>query len=328
MAELSPLTINDPIYGSETITEPVLLDIITSHTLQRLKGISQLGLPHELHFLKTFSRYDHSLGTLIVTRRLDGDLRQQIKAVTHDVSHTPFSHLIDWVRGSQDRDDYQDSIHAQFLRESDIAGILTRYSFDVEEFTTDHGFPIVEQDAPRICADRVDYALREMLISGFAPNIVPICVEGLTTFEGRIVFKDSRAARLFGWGYRELHIGDWGARESLGRFMLFARLLKDALNDQVIEWSDFKEDDNFVMNKLRARGDKRLITRLKALGRPLDENPELELIKGESVKKKYRYVDPEFLAGGRLVKLTEVNGQYAKTLEEEREIAQQAYVIT
>ena len=54
------MKINDNVYGEEEIREQVLIDLINSKEIQRLKGISQFGIPEEYYHMLCFSRYDHS----------------------------------------------------------------------------------------------------------------------------------------------------------------------------------------------------------------------------------------------------------------------------
>ena len=103
------MKINDLVYGEEEIGEQVLIELINSSAIQRLKEISQFGLPEEYHHRKVFSRYAHSVGVLILLRRLGADLDEQIAGLLHDVSHTAFSHVIDWVLENSE-ENYQDKI--------------------------------------------------------------------------------------------------------------------------------------------------------------------------------------------------------------------------
>src|SRR3989344_8664366 len=89
----------DSVYGDEEIKEEVLIELINSKPFQRLKGISQQGMPRELWFTHVNSRYEHSIGVLIILRRLNAGLEAQVAGLLHDVSHTAFSHVVDWVFG-------------------------------------------------------------------------------------------------------------------------------------------------------------------------------------------------------------------------------------
>lgn len=88
---------DDAIYGRNEITEPVLLDLMKSDAMQRLKGISQHGVTALLGITPPFSRFDHSVGVMLLVRRLGASLEEQVAALLHDVSHTAFSHVIDFV---------------------------------------------------------------------------------------------------------------------------------------------------------------------------------------------------------------------------------------
>ena len=88
---------DDDLYGKVEIVEPVLWDVIASDALQRTKGISQHGITALLGITPPFSRFDHAVGAMLLLRRLGASLEEQIAALLHDVSHTAFSHVIDYV---------------------------------------------------------------------------------------------------------------------------------------------------------------------------------------------------------------------------------------
>ena len=105
------MEIKDDIYISHRIEDKSLVSLINSSSVQRLKDISQLGIPDEYSHRKGFSRYEHSLGVLILLKNLGASLEEQVAGLLHDVSHTPFSHVMDWVIGDPSKEDYQDNIH-------------------------------------------------------------------------------------------------------------------------------------------------------------------------------------------------------------------------
>ena len=109
------MEIKDRVYGVQKIEENVILDLINSNSLKRLKDISQLGMPDTYLSFPGFSRYEHSLGTMILLKKLGATLEEQVAGLLHDISHTPFSHVIDWVVGDPTKEDYQDKIFQEFL---------------------------------------------------------------------------------------------------------------------------------------------------------------------------------------------------------------------
>src|SRR3990167_3900982 len=102
------MLIKDRVYGNFQINEPVILELLKSKLVLRLKGISQFGVPDKYHYIKGFSRYEHSVGVMILLRILGASLEEQVAGLLHDVSHTAFSHIVDWVIGQGKTENFQD----------------------------------------------------------------------------------------------------------------------------------------------------------------------------------------------------------------------------
>ncbi len=94
-------------------------------------------------------------------RRLGGSVEEQVAALIHDVSHTALSHFVDVVY-EKDGEDYHEDIFEQLVLASDIPAILERHNINVQNVIdmTDRS-PILEQPLPSLCADRIDYTLRD-----------------------------------------------------------------------------------------------------------------------------------------------------------------------
>ena len=142
--------------------EPVILDLISTPSLQRLQGVDQSGYPAPFFpgALK-HTRFDHSLGVYFLLHRYNAPLEEQIAGLIHDVSHTAFSHCADYMQGDPNAgktQSHQDDVFASFVRSSEIPEILARHSIDVEMILDDAQFPLKEQPLPDLCADRIDYS--------------------------------------------------------------------------------------------------------------------------------------------------------------------------
>src|SRR5436305_9044589 len=85
---------DDPIYGRERVDEPVLLDLLESAALGRLRGVLQHGVTALLGITQPITRYEHSVGVMLLVRRVGGGLREQVAALLHDVIHTEVRHVI------------------------------------------------------------------------------------------------------------------------------------------------------------------------------------------------------------------------------------------
>ena len=60
------MKIIDKVYGMKEIEEPVLIDLINSRAIQRLKGVAQQGVPLKYNPQPPFSRFEHSIGVMIL----------------------------------------------------------------------------------------------------------------------------------------------------------------------------------------------------------------------------------------------------------------------
>jgi HD superfamily phosphohydrolase len=64
----------DILYGSVKITEPAIIELIQSKSMQRLKGVLQYGISAFLGKTAKITRFEHSIGAMLLVRRL-GKLR-------------------------------------------------------------------------------------------------------------------------------------------------------------------------------------------------------------------------------------------------------------
>lgn len=148
----------DVIYGKIKIKEPVILDLIKSPTLQRLKGISQGG--HAPIFFKILSlpyskpkvyRFEHCLGVFSLLKIFNAPIEEQIAGLIHDVSHGVFSHSIDYTlkEGSEKNHSFQDEIFEKFVKNSEIPEILKKYEFNIEYILNEKNFSAVRKAVTR-----------------------------------------------------------------------------------------------------------------------------------------------------------------------------------
>ncbi len=319
------MNIRDNIYGEFDINEPVLTDLLNSPSMLRLKKISQFGIPDKYYILKNFDRYEHSVGVMLLLRKLGASLEEQAAGLLHDVSVLAFSHITDWVfgQGRQGKEDYHDGLHQDFIRSTEIPGILAKHGFDVNKISDLDNFSLLENNSPDLCADRVDYALREFKY-WLNPAVVDNCIAGLIDFNGEMVFDNSGAAHDFANNYLQLQMKHWGRPDAVLRYHLFSNALKIAIDKGYINESDFYNDEELILNKMRC-GDKEIEAVLASL-----ETGSVDKYKnnsGQKVLKKFRFVDPKVKIGNDLVRLSAVKSDFSSFLEECREINQKGVMI-
>lgn len=90
--------------------------------------------------------------------------------------------------------------------------------------------------------------------------------------------------------------------------------------------NDLYQDDVYVMNKLKLANNDEINSILNLLSGDLkfitdETNPEID------IKKKFRYVDPEYLDNGKLYKLSETDENYRILIGENRKINEKGIKI-
>ncbi|NMC87308.1 MAG: HD domain-containing protein, partial [Candidatus Moranbacteria bacterium] len=136
----------DKIYGQVKITEAVLLDLINSPELQRLKDIDQAGYYEPFYPESKHNRFDHSVGVCLLLKKFGASVEEQVAGLIHDVSHSAFSHAVDYVlsKGSEKEQNHQDNYFEEYVLSSNIPEILEKYGFDVGYILDETHFPLLE----------------------------------------------------------------------------------------------------------------------------------------------------------------------------------------
>lgn len=308
------MKIEDKVYGIEEINEQVLIDLINSKELQRLKNISQFGIPDEYYHIPTYSRYEHSIGVLILLRKLNADIKEQIAGLIHDISHTAFSHVVDWVVGDSTKEDHQDNIFQDFLENSGIPMILKKHDFDYKEFLDLERFSLLEQQAPSLCADRFDYSIRE--IKNFEDK--DIIINDLKNFNNKMVFNSINIGTIFAKGYMRCQDEHWAGDDAKARYHILANALKKALAKKIISLINLHSTDEEVINILKKSNDRDILENLKLLKNGF-KIQKTNSDQGIILKKKFRYIDPEILVDNKIKKLSEISKDYNNFIEQEKQ---------
>ena len=307
---------DDPIYGPESISEPVLLDLLDSAALQRLHGVLQHGVTALLGVTKPVTRFEHSVGVMLLVRRLGGPVREQVAALLHDVSHTAFSHVIDHVFHDQGTQSYHERRKAWWMARTDLPAVLARHGLDWHDFLTDEPFPLLEQPLPRLCADRLDYFLRDGSALGIVtPDDIRTACAHLTVCADRIAVDDAGVARMLGEKFMAADNASWSDPGEIVLYELAARAIRSALVRGVIAEDDLWGTDAALWERLR-RSDDDEVARWVALAerRPEfvtdDANPTIR------VHPKVRAIDPDVATDSGLRPLSELDPQFRRKRDE------------
>jgi len=302
------MLVEDRLYGKFEIDSSVLVELINSPAIQRLKGINQLGVPAEFYPFPSYSRYEHSIGVMLLLKMLGANEEEQIAGLLHDASHTAFSHMIDWViKGQGGGESYQDENHLSFLKKTEMPAILARHGYDIEKIADYHRFGLLERDIPNLCADRVDYALCE-----FSDDVIQECLASLAVKDGFIVFDNIRLAELFAMNFIERQKVNWGGLEAVNRYFYFAKALRRTLELGLIKFEDFYKDDAHVMNLIKDCQDEEFKKIMAALSiKNWDNLPKSD----QRMLKKIRFIDPLCVSGHGVKRLSEIDSDFKQKLD-------------
>lgn len=309
------MIIQDKIYGNFEVGDPIFIELINSPSLQRLKGVSQQGMPREYFHREVFSRFDHSIGVFLLLRKLGASIEEQIAGLLHDISHTAFSHVIDWVIGDPSKEDYQDNTFLEVLRKSDIPTILVKYDLNIEKISNFEHFTLLERELPSLCADRIDYSLRELIEMGEEERVKRI-VNNISSINGQIILKTKEMAEEFGRIFAKLQREVWAGNQARVRYHILSEVLKKAIDKNHLSLNDFLKTDKEILEFLEGLNDEDIKNGIKKLKEGF-EIIEVENSKGIHLKKKFRYVDPEVLIDGGIKKLSFLSKDYSDFLVQE-----------
>ncbi|CAG8228478.1 unnamed protein product [Penicillium salamii] len=160
LIENDKILIRDEIYGEEIVHEPVLVELLQSLEVQRLQGICQHGVSGFLGLTPRVTRLEHSVGAFLLVRRVGATIEEQVAALLHDISHTNLSHVIDFALSKPGEGSYHEVHKTRYLKTTQLPDILAKHGIDQKVFEEEL-FPLVEMPSPHLCADRLDYALRD-----------------------------------------------------------------------------------------------------------------------------------------------------------------------
>lgn len=184
-------TFRDPVHNIiqfDPVSERVLLELIDSAALQRLRHIKQLGLSSYTYPGAEHSRFSHSLGVCHLmkrfietilglrgekVRRYQEELKEHrmlalVAALLHDIGHGPFSHALEKTTGI----DHEEWTQAIITGGTEITQILESYQSGFAREVADvirrthSAKSVVKLLSSQLDTDRVDYLLRDSLMTG------------------------------------------------------------------------------------------------------------------------------------------------------------------
>ena len=286
---------------------PIFIDpYLASKSMQRLKGVDMnCGLQFTSHpdfsSYGPYSRYEHSVGVACIIWYFTHDKKQTLAGLFHDISTRAFSHVIDFVRKDYLVQESTEDNTRQFILLDPV--IMNQLLFDgisVDEVFDYHVYPIADNDAPRLSADRLEYTLGNLL------NYRKRTIEEIEKYYKDLtvgISEDGKQEMMF----QNLNIAEEFAFGALSCGMIYscdfdrygmeklAEILRKALKDNILTESDLYLSEVEVVNKLShsdLRNTWNEYTRLYDVVK--DSTGDI------MVNAKKRYIDPYVCKHGRV----------------------------
>ncbi len=182
--------IHDSVHGTLQLDE-WMVRIADTPQFQRLRRIKQLGFADLVYPGAHHTRFEHSIGSMHVARRLSSDETVLAASLLHDIGHTPFSHSGERIIQKYLRKEHEDVEH--IIKNSTIHDILQDMGLNVKKVVRAVKEPPVSSV---IDVDRIDYLLRDSHHTGVAYGVVDFDrLIRKIRFDGEKVYVEQRGVR-------------------------------------------------------------------------------------------------------------------------------------
>jgi hypothetical protein len=291
----------DRVYGDVEIEDEAILDVVACDTFQRLRRIHQAG-PSALPFpFKDVTRFEHSLGVFVLLRLLGAPEREQVAGLLHDVSHTAFSHAVDFVVPSHEQD-HHERLKPLILGHDDLASAIARLGYSPCDFYDDSVYPLLEQPLPWLCADRLDYFLRDgSACRVVTPEFVSRVLSCLRVVDSRLALGNVEVAREAVRLFDIMNCQWWAGPVEAYIYNEFADALREGMRIGVLEFDDLMADDAFVLEKLERSGNPLIAEKLASVRFP---HPDCVRAYSPRIIPKERWLDPPVQLNGTTKRLS------------------------
>lgn len=199
-------TIRDAVHGDMRFDD-LEMSVIDTPPVQRLRGIKQLGMSCLVFPSAVHTRFEHSLGTCWLTKRILDSLRRdgagidprhdraiRLAALLHDVTHVPFGHTIEDERRLFPRHDEDPARLAACMGHPILAAALRAADSTDDVQALLRGTTAVPAFARQIvtgtvCADLLDYLRRDALFCGLSLSYDERLFDCFAIVENRLVVR-------------------------------------------------------------------------------------------------------------------------------------------
>ena len=218
------------------------------------------------NFTEDISRFDHSLTTALIVYNLTKDEKATIAALFHDIATPCFSHVIDYMNEDFLKQESTEAYTKQIIMNDNyLLECLDKDHINPEEIINFKKYPILDNDRPKLCADRLD----GIILTGIAwtkdirNKDIDLIMNDLTIInnelnEPEIGFKTKSTAK------KVLQISNnidkyCQSKEDNYMMLLLAKITKMAIDKGYITYNNlFYISEKNLLNVLKTKNDKEI----------------------------------------------------------------------
>lgn len=241
------------------------------------------------NFSEYISRFDHSLTVSLLTYKLTKDKKATIAALFHDIATPCFSHVIDYMNGDYEKQESTEE-YTEYILKNDkyLIGCLKKDHIALEDIINFKKYSIVDNDRPKLCADRLDGIILTGI--GWTKNInkndIDQIIDDLVVFknefnENEIGFKSFNVAK------KVLDVSksiDKYCHSNEDNYMmqLLADITKLAIHNSIISYEDlYYLDEEKLLNLFNDKKLEPLVNKFKNI--KLEDVPDTHI---PNIKKR------------------------------------------
>ena len=317
------MVIESRVWGVETVADPLVRALLETPEMERLKDIDSAGYLWPFIPGYRYSRWEHSVGVYLLLKRYHAPREEQIAGLLHDVSHTAFSHCVDYVyaHGDGAEQNFQDLNHETYLRRSGLPALLAAHELTLEAVVDDSRHPLKENNLPDLCADRIDYSFLALVVMQEISSAEKEALRAALRVENQQwVFADYELARRFAELFRLVNQKYFSGVASAVMFAAMGGYLRQGLTQGYLTEADLYTTDRLVLDKLAPyhAQDAELRKYWARLNAPTPYVTDAENYETRVVCKS-RLVDPWCWRAGQLTRVSTVDPEWGETLRREKE---------
>ncbi len=249
-----------------------LIKYLGTPSLLRLKRVGYFcGMDYAskdiYDFSEYISRYDHSLTVALIVYKLTGNKKATIAGLFHDIATPCFSHVIDYMNNDFENQESTEEYTEHILRSDKyLLKYLKEDNIDIEDIANFKKYTVVDNDRPKVCADRIDGVILTGI--GWTKNISYEDIKNIV--DDMCIFKNEFSE--YEIGFRTLSVAQkvLDVSESIDRYchsnednymmQLLARITKLAIEKKYISYEKlYMYDEKKLFRLLNSIKDNELV---------------------------------------------------------------------